>query len=207
MNFDYSQTESRDFYKLLTGLIVPRPIALVTTLNEEGVVNAAPFSFFNCVGSNPPLVIFAPGEYSPHSYDNIRRRGEFVVNVVDETIAAPMNICATPFPEGESELEAAQLDTAPSVRIAVPRIAQAPAALECREHTTLQVGRNRLVIGEILHLYVRDDIVDMERFYIRNERLRAVGRLAGNDYCHTQDTFELKRLNYEEWLQTQEGAD
>jgi flavin reductase (DIM6/NTAB) family NADH-FMN oxidoreductase RutF len=92
-----------------------------------------------------------------------------------------MNICATPFPEGESELEAAQLDTAPSARIAVPRIAQAPAALECREHTTLQIGRNRLVIGEVLHLYVRDDIVDVERFYIRNERLSArwtLGRMA-----------------------------
>lgn len=198
MQFNPEKMAPRDVYKLLTGLVVPRPIALVTTLSASGVVNAAPFSFFNVVGSDPPLVVFAPGVYSPHSHDNIRANGEFVVNLVSEDFAHNMNVCAVDFPDGISELDAAGLTTEPSARIAVPRIAQSPASLECREHTTLSIGRNRLVIGEVVFLHVRDEIVD-ENLHISNEKLALIGRLAGGGYTRTQDTFEIPRLNYEEW--------
>lgn len=202
MDFDLSALSSRDAYKLLTGLIVPRPIALVCTLSESGIVNAAPFSFFNCVGSDPPLVVFAPGSNSPHTPANIRASGEFVVNLVDEAIAAQMNICAVDFPEGLSEIEMSGFTLEESRQVRVPRIAQSPASLECREHSTLEIGRNRLVIGEVLHIHVRDGIVS-ENGRVSHEKLQLIGRLAGSGYCRSHETFEMARLNYQEWMRLQ----
>ena len=200
MKFDISQLAPRDSYKLLSGLVVPRPIALVTTLGDHDVVNAAPFSFFNMMGSDPPLVVFAPGSGSPHTANNIRRNQEFVVHIVSEEIADGMNICATDFPEGVSEIEAAGFTLESSTRTHVPRIAQAPAALECREHSTIEIGRNRMIIGEVLHVYVRDDLVN-ERLHIDHEKAQIIGRMAGGGggYCRTNDRFEIARLSYEEW--------
>ena len=200
MDFDLTQLAPRESYKLLASLIVPRPIALVTTLGENGVVNAAPFSFFNMMGSDPPLLVFAPGTGSPHTYDNIRSRHEFVVNVVDEAMAHGMNICATDFPDDISEIEMAGFTTESSTRIAVPRIAQAPASLECREHSTLEIGRNRLIIGEVLQLHLRDEIVDGD-FNVESENLHIIGRMVGGGggYCRTNDRFEIARISYEEW--------
>lgn len=203
MDFDLTQLPPRDAYKLLTGLVTPRPIALITTLGENNVVNAAPFSFFNVVGSDPPLVVFGPGSGSPHTPENIRHNGEFVVNIVDEAIAEAMNICAVDFPEGISEIEAAALMTERSVRVLVPRIAQAPASLECREHSTLLIGNNRLVIGEVLHIHTRDGLID-DKGRVVHEQLKTIGRLAGSAYTRTRDTFEIQRLNYEEWKRTTE---
>lgn len=202
MDFNLSTLAPRDIYKLLTGLIVPRPIALVTSLGEDGVVNAAPFSFFNCVGSDPPLVVFAPGQNSPHTPANIRTQGEFVVNLVDEAIGEAMNICAVNFPSGQSEIEAAGFTLEKSVQISVPRIVQAPVALECREHSRLEIGRNRLVIGIVLHIHARDGIVDTNG-RTNHDKLRLIGRLAGSGYCRTHDTFEMSRLNYQEWQERQ----
>ena len=196
--FDLSRIAPREAYKLLSGLVVPRPIALVTTLNEHGVVNAAPFSFFNVVGSDPPLLVFAPGLNSPHTPANIRRNHEFVVHIVDENLAQAMNICAIDFPEGQSEIEAAGFSTTSSTRVAVPRIVEAPVALECREHSTILIGNNRVVFGEVLFVHARDDIID-ENGRIVHDKLRAIGRLAGSGYTRTGDTFEMPRLNYEAW--------
>lgn len=198
MDFDLPQMAPREAYKLLSGLIVPRPIALITTLNVNGIVNAAPFSFFNVVGSDPPLVIFAPGQNSPHTAANIRAHHEFVVHIVDENIAEAMNICAIDFPEIVSEIEAADFTTISSTRVKVPRIEQAPVALECREHSTILIGNNRLVFGEVLFIHARDDIVD-ENGRIVHENLNPIGRLAGNSYTRTKNTFEMPRLDYEAW--------
>lgn len=200
MEFDLTQIAPRDSYKLLSSVVVPRPIALVTTLGENEVVNAAPFSFFNMIGSDPPLVVFAPGQTSPHTARNIRTRGEFVVNLVDEAMGEGMNLCAVDFPEGVSEIEAAGFTLASSTRIGVPRIVQAPASLECREHSTIEIGRNRMVIGEVLHLHLRDEIVD-ERFHVATGNLQMIGRMAGGGggYCRTNDRFEIPRISYEEW--------
>lgn len=204
MEFDLKNLEPHDCYKLLTGLVVPRPIAWVTTLDENGVVNAAPFSFFNVMGSNPPIVAFGPS-WRPDGSNkdtpqNIRLTGEFVINLVDENLAPQMNICATDFPPGESEIEAAGLELAPSVAVKVPRIAASPAQLECREHSTIEIGHTRVVLGEVLHMRIRDDLVDSEKFYVAGEKMHLIGRMHGpGGYARTRDYFEIPRLSYQEW--------
>ena len=209
MQFKIADLAPRDAYKLLTGLVVPRPIAFVTTKSKKGHVNAAPFSYFNLMGSDPPVVVIGPGNQDGRPKDtarNIRETGAFVVNLVDEAMAEPMNLAATDFPYGVSELDEIGLTAAHSLEVDVPRIAEAPASLECREAATIRVGRSRIVVGEVRYLHVRDELVDPEKMYIDAEKLRAVGRMGGMGYARTSDRFEMKRLSYEEWL-ARDGAD
>lgn len=185
-------------YAILAALVTPRPIAWVTTLNEDGGVNAAPFSFFNVMGSEPPLVVFAPGDRADgtpkDSALNARRTGEFVVNLVDEALAAVMNRTSAPWPHGVSETEREGLATAPSSTVAPPRIAAAPAALECRVHSIQQIGENRLIIGIVHRVQVRDELIDPELIRIRQEAYHPIGRMAVPDwYCYTRDRFEMTR--------------
>ena len=204
MEFDLRKLAPKDRYKLLTGVVVPRPIAWVTTLDADGVVNAAPFSYFNLMGTDPPIVAFGPAwrpdgspKDTPH---NIRLTGEFVVNLVDENLAQQMNISAADFPPGQSEVEAAGLELSPSVRVHVPRIAASPAHLECREHCTIEIGKTRVVLGEVLHLRIRDDLVDAVRYYVAGEKMNLIGRMHGaGGYTRTHDYFEMPRLSYAEW--------
>ena len=208
MQFKLADLAPRDAYKLLTGLVVPRPIAFVTTVSAEGDVNAAPFSYFNLMGSDPPVVVIGPGNHAGRPKDtarNIRETGAFVVNLVDEAIAERMNLAATDFPHGMDELEQVGLTSAPSAMVDVPRIAEAPASLECREAATVRVGRSRIVIGEVLVLHVRDELVDLEKMYIDAERLRAVGRMGGLGYTRTSDRFEMRRLTYDQWRTREES--
>ncbi|HEX8834253.1 MAG TPA: flavin reductase family protein, partial [Abditibacteriaceae bacterium] len=195
---------ARDRYKLLISVVVPRPIALVTSLDENGVLNAAPFSFFNVVGSDPALVILGVGDRAPHTpkdtAHNIASTGEFVVNLVDENLAEQMNICSIDFPAGISEVEAAKLETAPSTQIKTPRLLASPVSLECRQHTRLEIGRNRLIIGEVMQLHIRDELIDEEKLYVRTEAMHAVGRMHGGGwYTKTDDQFLIPRQSYEEW--------
>jgi len=204
MDLDFRQLRPGERYKLLASLIVPRPIALVTTLDADGRTNAAPFSFFNVFGSDPGLVILGVGdrpEGGPKdTAANIASRGEFVVNLVDEPIAAAMNACAVDFPPGTDELAAAGLTAAACCGTAVPRVAESPASFACREHQTTRVGRNRLVVGEVLGLTVRDGIVDPATLRVASDKLAMVGRMAAPDwYARTSDRFELKRQTYEQW--------
>lgn len=206
MNFDFKNLSPRESYKLLTGVVVPRPIALVSTQNEAGLVNAAPFSFFNIVGSNPPLVALGIGDKSEDeakdSAKNIRSSGEFVINLVSRAMANAMNICAIDFPAEISEIEAAGLETAPSQIVAPPRIANSPAALECRAHTTLQIGENRVILGEVVALYLSDEWVDSTTVYVNSAKLDLIGRMGGaGGYTDTSGTFELARLSLSEWQQ------
>ncbi|HEX8237716.1 MAG TPA: flavin reductase family protein [Abditibacteriaceae bacterium] len=206
MQFDMAQLAPRDRYKLLVSTVVPRPIALVTSVDEAGRVNAAPFSFFNVLGSDPPLLVLGIGDRSrdtpKDSAHNIRCSGEFVVNLVDESIAESMNICAVDFPPEISEIEAAGLSTQVSVQVKVPRIAQSPVSFECREVQTMEIGRNRVIFGEVLQMHIRDDLVDAEKLYVHTENLRAVGRMHGAGwYTHTTEIFQIPRLSYEEWLE------
>lgn len=205
MIFDMGQLASRDRYKLLTGVVVPRPIALVTTLDAAGGVNAAPFSFFNAVGAEPPLVVLGVGNRSREepkdTAKNIRARGEFVVNIVTEQIAERMNITAVDFPHGTDELAAAGLASAPSLHVKPPRVAESPVNMECREVATTEIGRNRIILGEVLVMHVRDDCVDPANFYVFTEKLHAVGRMhAPGWYCRTNDQFVMDRITHEEWL-------
>ncbi len=198
MELDLLTTHADRAYPILAGLVTPRPIAWVTTLNHDGSVNAAPFSFFNVFGSEPPLVIFAPGnkddETPKDTARNCRRTGEFVVNLVDEALAETMNRTSATLPYGESEVTREKLATAPSSVVAPARIAAAPAALECRVHSIQEIGENRLVLGIVHRVQVRDELIDPETLRIRGERFHPVGRMAVPDwYCRTGDLFEMRR--------------
>lgn len=198
MEFDLEDRHADRSYALLASLVVPRPIAWVTTLGPDGTVNAAPFSFFNVLGADPPIVGFCPGDRNDgtpkDTARNIRTNHEFVVNLVDAGTAEAMNLTAASLPYGSSELTAAGLTTAPSSIVRPPRIAEAPAALECVEWGTLQIGDNRLIIGLVKRLHVRDALVDLETLRIRSDRFEAIGRMASPDwYCRTMDRFEMKR--------------
>lgn len=198
MELDLEGEHASRAYATLSSLITPRPIAWVTTLGPDGAVNAAPFSFFNCLGANPPIIGFCPGDRDngepKDTARNIRLNHEFVVNLVDESVAETMNLTAATLPYGESELIAAGLTTQPSVSIKPPRIAEAPASLECTEWGTLQIGGNRVTIGLVKRVCVRDDLFDADAMRVRFDRYKVIGRMASPDwYCRTCDRFEMKR--------------
>jgi len=185
-------------YPILAGLVTPRPIAWVTTLNEDGGVNAAPFSFFNIFGAEPPLVIFAPGNRDDGSPKdtarNCQRTGEFVINLVDESLAEAMNQTAAAFAYGTSETEHGRLATAPSSSVAPPRIATAPAALECKLHDIQRIGENRLVLGIVHRVQVREEFFDVEALRVRGEKFHPIGRMSVPSwYCKTSELFEMIR--------------
>ena len=191
MLLDLDALSQRDRYKLLTALVVPRPIAWVTTLDEGGSVNLAPYSFFNLMGTAPPVVAFGPDDAGPvkDTPRNVRRSGRFVVNVVSEAQAEAMHRTSARVPAGVSEAEAAGLALA-GMPGGVPRLADAPAALACREHATLLIGQTRIVLGVVEHLWVRDALHDAERHRIDQAALGAVGRLGGGLYTRV-DAFSL----------------
>ena len=207
MNFDMEKTPQRQIYNLLIGLVAPRPIAWVTSMDEEGRLNAAPFSSYNYLCTDPPIVGMGvtnrPGrERLPKdTAHNIRRTGEYVINVVTEDLLGKMNICATDFPAGTNELEMAGLTTTSSSVVKVPRIAEAHAALECREFTTMEIGRSRIVLGRVVAMYVEDKFVDPAGPYIKADELHSVGRMNGlGNYVKTRDAFvTVPRISFEEW--------
>jgi flavin reductase (DIM6/NTAB) family NADH-FMN oxidoreductase RutF len=185
-------------YPILASLVCPRPIAWVTTLNDDGSVNAAPFSFFNLMGTEPPLVVFCPGDHDDgtpkDTARNAQSRGEFVLHLVDEPLAETMVRTSASHPYGKSEADHEQLVTSPSHTISTPRIADAPVALECRVHSIQRIGENRLVLGLIEAVHVRDDLYDPEHRRIRTDLYHPVGRMAvPNWYCTTRDQFEIVR--------------
>ena len=177
MDWATSDLTDRNLYKLLVNTVLPRPIALVTTVDGNGNVNAAPFSFFNIFSHAPPLVVLGIEGREPaeaplkDTMRNIRTTGSFVVNLVDRALVEAMTICAIDLPSGIDELAAAGLTSAPSRQVAAPRIAASPVQLECRETVSLSLGtRHRnLVVGEIVHLHIRDGLVD-EQFPCRYRR-------------------------------------
>lgn len=207
MNFDLERGPAGQAYKLLVGLVAPRPIALITSMDEHGHLNAAPFSAYNYLCTDPPIIgvgvtnrpdqRFVPKDTAR----NIRRTGEFVVNVVTEDIAEKMNICATDFPPEMSEVELAGFTTAPSRVVKPPRLAEAHAALECREYTTMEIGHSRIILGRVVAVYVEDRFVDPAGPYILADELHSIGRMNGlGNYVRTRDAFlSIPRISYEEW--------
>jgi len=210
MRFDLAELSAAERYKLLGGLIVPRPIALVTTRSADGRSNAAPFSFFNVFAEEPPLIVLglgiSPSGGAKDTTVNIRDTGEFVVNLVDEAIAEAMNLCAIDFPPEVDEIEVAGLALAPSDKVAPPRIAQAPVNLECRRYLTLQPARERyLVLGRVVMAHVRDGVLDPATLRVDRDAYAPIGRLFGGGYVRTHDLFEMPRLTYREWLERSGG--
>jgi flavin reductase (DIM6/NTAB) family NADH-FMN oxidoreductase RutF len=202
MQIDPSLHSKADNYKLLTNLVVPRPIAWVTSQNESGIINLAPFSFFNAVGSDPLYVIISIGHNdageSKDTAKNILANGEFVVNLVSEDLFDAMNISAADFPPGQSELLAAHLHSSPSVHIKVPRVAEAQASLECKLFSTQALGSNTLFIGEVVMFHVANHLIDAH-LHINN--FAPIGRLGSPSvYCRTTDRFDVSRITYEQWV-------
>ena len=198
MELDLEKEFADRAYPILASLVTPRPIALVTSLSPDGKINAAPFSFFNLLGASPPICAFAPGDRADgtpkDTARNIRATHEFVVNLVDEAIAEAMNQCAASLPYGENELQRAGLTAAPSSIVKPPRIAESPVNLECIEWGTLQIGENRVVIGLIKRLHLRDELFDVEKRRVRSEKLHTIGRMASPHwYCKTSERFEMIR--------------
>ncbi|MFL3658375.1 MAG: flavin reductase family protein [Opitutales bacterium] len=198
MEIDFEAISSSERYSFLTQLVVPRPIAWVTTVNEAGEVNAAPFSFFNVFGSNPAMVALGIGNRSDggpkDTAFNIRGGGEFVINMVTEELAEQMVQTSFEYARGESELSRVGLTASPSVKVGPPRVAESPVHLECQEISTQEIGGNRLILGKVVHGSVDDRFVDRETNRILTEQLRPVGRMHGRaGYTRTRDLFEIAR--------------
>jgi flavin reductase (DIM6/NTAB) family NADH-FMN oxidoreductase RutF len=207
MLFDLAKTPVHAIYNLLIGLVAPRPIAWITTVDLEGRLNAAPFSAYNYLGTDPPIVGIGVGNrpgagvVGKDTAQNIRNTREFVINVVNEDLAEAMVTCAIDFPQGVNELEIAKVATAPSSVVTVPRIRDAPASLECREISTLEIGRSRVILGQVVAIEVKEEYVDPRGPYIRAEELHAIGRMNGlGAYVRTRDSFfHIPRTTYAEW--------
>lgn len=200
MEIDVASSSVVDVYHLLVGLVTPRPIAWVTTRSPSGVLNLAPFSFFNAFGANPPVVVFSPtlrrDGTKKDTLKNIEASGEFVINAAVAKLAEKINLTAKEIPSDESELALADLHAAPSRAISIPRVAEAPFALECKVIQILPVGNGpiaaNLVIGQILHLHIDDAVLD-DQGKVDPRKLQTVARLGGDYWCHTSDLFEQRR--------------
>ena len=201
MQIDPSLHSAPDNYKLLTNLVVPRPIAWVTSQNADGVINLAPFSFFNAVSGNPIYLIVSVGVNDAGEMKgtakNILASGEFVVNMVTEELFEAMNVSAADFPEGESELAAVNLHAAPSVKVKPPRLAESQVSMECKLHSSQLLGTNTLIIGEVVMFHVADHLMG-PRMHVNN--FAPIGRLGSPSvYCRTTDRFDVARISYAEW--------
>ena len=193
--FDFTALSPRDKYKLMIGTIVPRPIALVTTVDEEGRINAAPFSFFNCLSADPPILALGVENNPDMSFKdtahNIRMTEVFTVNIVSFDIAEAMHACAAKYPRGVDELKEAGLTAMPGKKIAAPWIREAPAAFECRRHITLELGKSRqIIMGEIVYAHYREGVVD-ERLHVDPAGIDAIARLGGDTCSTIRDRFDM----------------
>ncbi|CAK08853.1 flavin reductase family protein [Rhizobium johnstonii] len=196
VSFDFKQLTERERYKLMIGTVIPRPIALVTTVDENGRINAAPFSFFNCLSADPPILAIGVENNADMSFKdtghNIRMTEVFTVNIVSFAIAEAMHVCGAKYPRGVDELKEAGLTAMPGEKVASPFIAEAPAAFECKRHVTLELGRSRqIVMGEIVYAHYRDGVVDPERLHVDPAAVDAIARLGGDTCATIRDRFEM----------------
>ena len=202
MELDVNQLTRAQCYKLLTSLVVPRPIALVTTLTEGSIVNAAPFSFFNVIGDDPPILMISADVRTDgatkHTVRNILASKQFVVNLVDEAIAEKMHGASVEAPSEMSEIDLVGFTTAPSQRIKPPRIAESPIAFECELHTELDFNARRMLIGQIVWIHACDGIIDPGNLRRIPNMYHPVGRLYANRYCRTRDEFVLDNSHYKD---------
>src|SRR5438874_6430607 len=196
MDLELARLTAHERYKLLIGLVIPRPIAWISTWSENGLANCAPFSFFNVFSEDPPLCVIGINPRRDgamkHSLKNIRRTKEFVVNLVDEPTANAMHVSSKEYPEEVSEFQEVGLTTAPAVTVQHPRIAEAAACLECRVERILEIsGTRELVLGEIQLVHARDGIIDPQTKRISEQHYRPIGRLFADRYCTTRQRFDL----------------
>ena len=205
MEFRFTEIDPKIRYKLLSATVTPRPIAWVSTLDEAGRTNAAPFSFFNAFGEDPAIVGFSILHRSPEDPKdtgrNIVRSGEFVVNLVSDDNLEQMNVSAIEFGPDVDEFAMAGLTPVTSAMVRPPRIGESKVAFECRLMQTDKLGEMRtLVLGEVLLMHVQDGLViDRERGWVDTRGLRLVGRTSAGSYVRTNEVIELPTLSPEEW--------
>ncbi|AMK23370.1 MULTISPECIES: flavin reductase family protein [unclassified Sphingobium] len=205
MQFDMRELPMVTRYKIVNSTITPRPIAWITSQSADGILNAAPYSFFNCVGTEPPLVVLGllkePASRGlKNTASNIIATGEFVVNLVCEADAEKMNLCSVDAPADVSEIDYAGVETAPSVVVAPPRIASSPVSFECRKVAAMDIGAlQTVVIGEILMAHIRDEFIsDRERVYFDTPAMKLIGRTHGSGwYVRNSDSFQMERPRYD----------
>jgi flavin reductase (DIM6/NTAB) family NADH-FMN oxidoreductase RutF len=200
VTIDPAQTDAGSVYKLMTGIIVPRPIAFVSTLSPEGVRNLAPFSFFTGISANPPVICFSPmvrasdGQHKD-TLRNIEATGEFVVNVVSEDFGPQMNACSGEYPPEIDEFEVSGLTPVPSEVVKPPRVAESLVHMECRllqvVHVSPEPLGGSIVLGRVERFHVQDQILD--GYKIDPDKLRAIGRMGGPSYVRVTDRFDMAR--------------
>jgi flavin reductase (DIM6/NTAB) family NADH-FMN oxidoreductase RutF len=211
MFFDFETLPTADRYKLVVSTVVPRPIAWVVTQDADGVLNAAPYSFFNAFSDDPVVIGIGcgpkPSGATKDTLANIRALGQFVVCLVPQSHLQHMNITATDFGPEVDELEEAKLTKIPSNKIKVPRIGESPVALECETFQLIPVGHHTIVLGKVLAMHVRDDaVMDEARRYIDTPKLDLVGRMHGRGwYTRTADLVEVPRITLADWEAAKKG--
>lgn len=192
MQIDPSPLSPRELHQLIGSIVVPRPIAFVSTVGKEGTSTVAPFSFFNAISSSPPVLAVSVGKSrygKKTTLLNIEETGEFVVNIVVEEIINAVSLCGDAQPRSVSKIELAKLTPLPSVKVKPPRIAESPVNIECRLSKLIDIdGATTLIIGNVLHIHVRDEIISDGK--VDPRKLVTVGRLSGKGYCRTNDLFE-----------------
>jgi flavin reductase (DIM6/NTAB) family NADH-FMN oxidoreductase RutF len=197
MDLDFSQLTEHQRYKLMASLIIPRPIALVTTLSDSGVVNAAPFSMFNMLGEEPPIVMISINKRDDGAVKdtarNILAHSEFVVHLVDEAIAQQMHRCGEFYPPDVSETDMVGFTTKPSRAVAPPRIVEAPVSLECKLYERLETASRHIFIGQILWMHARDDLIDIEKYRVHLRHYYPIARFGASYYTRTRDRFEIPK--------------
>jgi flavin reductase (DIM6/NTAB) family NADH-FMN oxidoreductase RutF len=193
-------------YKLICSTVIPRPIALVTTWSEQGGDNAAPFSYFNAMGEDPPILVLGielrrDAEELKDTGINIRDTGQFVVNLVDEPMAQAMNVCAIDFPPGVSEIEQAGLQLAPSERVRPGRIIESPVSFECELMHWLHVSPRRyMAVAKVVMMHVRDGLYDPQTGYIDHSKFKPLGRYFGRLYTNQHELFEMTVPSLQDWM-------
>jgi flavin reductase (DIM6/NTAB) family NADH-FMN oxidoreductase RutF len=206
MEFDVERVAPADRYELLLSTVVPRPIAVITTLSADGTPNAAPYSLFNILGHDPPIVAASvlphPAGRFKDTGQNILTSGEFVINLVSEELADAMNVLCIDAPPGVNELHLARLETTPSTKVTPPRISISPVSLEYRLITSLSFGSNQaVVLGRVVHAHIVDRaVLDADRCLIDTPALKLIGAMHGARwYSKTSDLFAMDRPTWAQW--------
>ncbi len=200
MQFDPQNIEQKSIYKLLTGIVIPRPIGWISSISEEGITNLAPFSYFNAVGDDPPHIMFSAGHGQNANKDtlnNVLATKQFVVNMVTEELVEQMNSTAQKIPSHESEFDHAGLTPIPSLKIKPPRVKESPIAMECElvHHYTLEnskFGGSTILVGRIVMFHIADNML-LDDFKINLEMYKPIARLAGSNYSKLGELFAVKR--------------
>ena len=203
MNLILKDLSVKDRYKFLSAVVIPRPVAFVTTKNEFGLYNAAPFSFFNVFSEDPALVVLGiaskPNGKTKDTVTNIRSVKQFVVNMVDKSIIGAMHIASADIPSDESEIDYAGISLAPSKLVDVKRIEQAPVSLECQLYQIIDLTERRsLILGEVLAIHIADELIDLETKRILPEKYSPIARLFGEYYAWLGDQYTKAIPNFEE---------